>query len=63
MRFTLVGSQMADFTKQLFIPAAICLMFVVSAYFWSGFPYVSIAFESYSHFADVFADIISCLIN
>ena len=34
-----VGSQIADFARNYFTPAALVLMSVMSAYFWSGFPY------------------------
>jgi len=40
-----VGAEIADFARNLFIPCAICLMSVVSAYFWSGFPYDNLCLD------------------
>mmetsp|Transcript_40564 Transcript_40564/g.62421 ORF Transcript_40564/g.62421 Transcript_40564/m.62421 type:complete len:1082 (-) Transcript_40564:80-3325(-) len=37
-----VGSQIADFARNYFTPIALVLMAVMSAYFWSGFPYDSL---------------------
>ena len=34
-----VGPQIAEFARNYFIPLAIVMMAIISAYFWSGFPY------------------------